>query len=225
MAASISVSDFIGHSAWGKKLGADQLARVRSAARAIDVQKDDYLVRAGDQAEHWVGLMDGLVVQQVTNEAGRVTVLTVGCPGTWFGEGTLMKHGRWQYDAVARRETHAVLIPYATFHWLGDTSLAFNQFIARLLNERLSHYMGLLASERLTQVDQRMARILASLFDPDLYPGRARLLRMNQSDIALLAGMSRQRANEALQKLQDEGLVEVARYGVRVMNLEALRTY
>jgi len=110
MAASISVSDFIGHSAWGKKLGADQLARVRSAARAIDVQKDDYLVRAGDQAEHWVGLMDGLVVQQVTNEAGRVTVLTVGCPGTWFGEGTLMKHGRWQYDAVARRETHAVLI-------------------------------------------------------------------------------------------------------------------
>jgi len=48
---------------------------------------------------------------------------------------------------------------------------------------------------------------------------------MNQSDIALLAGMSRQRANEALQKLQDEGLLEVARYGVRVMNLEALRTY
>ena len=86
-----------------------------------------------------------------------------------------------------------------------------------MLNERLSHYMGLLANERLTTSAQRLAHVLASLYDPDLYPNRPAMLPMSQSDIALLSGMSRQHANAALQKLQTQGLLEVGRSGVRVM--------
>lgn len=218
-------SPFIRESTWGRRLGAAQLHQVVAAASADVVPREGHLVRAGEPARHWVGIEDGLVVQQVCNESGKPTALTAACAGTWFGEGTLMKRGCWQYDAIAKRESRVVLIPLATFDWLRGESLPFNQFIARLLNERLSHYMGLLANERLTHPDQRIAHVLASLFDPDLYPSRPSLLRLSQADFALLAGMSRQRTNAALQRLQEAGLVQLRRAGLEVPDVQALRAY
>jgi CRP/FNR family cyclic AMP-dependent transcriptional regulator len=216
---------FICGSAWGKHLEPHDLARVLAAVRLIDVLEGQYVVHAGESAEYWVGLVDGLVVQQVSSENGRLATLTCIGPGAWFGEGTLMKQGSWQYDAVARQNCHAVLVPRSVFNWLLETNLAFNRFLARLLNERLSHYMGLFANERLTSSVQRLAHVLASLYDPDLYPNRSAMLPMSQSDIALLSGMSRQHANAALQKLHVQGLLEVGRYGVQVLDVVALRQY
>jgi hypothetical protein len=58
--------------------------------------------------------------------------------------------------------------------------------------------MGLLANERLTSAPQRIAHVIASLYDPDLYPDRPALLAISQADFALLSGMSQQHANAAL---------------------------
>ena len=219
------VSDYIRNSAWGRCLNADDLAYAADNARSVVVAAGAHVVHCGEKAAFWVGLMDGVVVQQVTSDAGRVTALTCACDGTWFGEGTLMKQANWQYDAIAKRESRIALLPSKTFDGLLRNSLAFNQFIARLLNWRLSHYMGLLANERLTNSDQRIAHVLASLFDADLYPGRSPLLRMSQGDIALLCGVSRQHANGALQLLQSRGLIQIGRTGVQVLDVEALRLY
>lgn len=216
---------FIRSSVWGRRLDPRDLARVLASVRRAEVTAGHCLVRAGEPAEYWVGLVDGLVVQQVSSEDGRLATLTCVGPGAWFGEGTLMKRASWQYDALARQDCRVVLVPRSVFDWLLDSSLAFNHFVNRLLNERLSHYMGLLANERLTSSTQRLAHVLASLFDPDLYPNRSDLLAMSQTDIALLAGMSRQHANAALHKLQDEGHVAVGRSGVRVLDVAALRRY
>jgi CRP-like cAMP-binding protein len=223
--ASEDLDAFVRTSAWGRSLGTKDLDLVLDSARSTWFKDGEYLVRAGDPATHWIGLIEGLAVQQVTSPDGNHTVLTAAFTGVWFGEGTLMRHARWQYDAVARRQTHAAFIPIETFHWLMDTSLAFNRFIAHLLNARLSHYMGLLANERLTSVEARMAHMLASLYDPHLYPNRPALLRIGQADLALLSGMSRQRANAALQRLEAKGLIERQRVGVTVLDLKGLADY
>jgi len=216
---------FVRQSAWGLHLQQSDLARVLASVRNVHITAGHCLVREGDPAEYWVGLVDGLVVQQVSDASGRVATLTCVSPGSWFGEGTLMKRGCWQYDALARQACDVVLVPRTVFNWLLDTNLGFSGFVARLLNERLSHYMGLLANERLTSSAQRLAHVLASLYDPDLYPNRPSTLPMTQADIALLSGMSRQHANGALRKLQAQGLLEVGRHGVRVIDVGALRRY
>lgn len=216
---------FIRESAWGRHLEPRDLDRVLASVRLVEVPAGHRVVQAGESAEFWVGLVEGLVVQQVSSENGRLATLTCVSPGAWFGEGTLMKHGQWQYDALARQPCRVALVPRSVFEWLMDTNLAFNRFLARLLNERLSHYMGLLANERLTSSAQRLAHVLASLYDPDLYPNRSTMLLVSQTDIALLSGMSRQHANAALHKLQEEGLLAVGRSGVRVLDVAALRRY
>ena len=71
--------------------------------------------------------------------------------------------------------------------------------------------------------DVRVARSLAGLFNPVLYPGVGDVLRITQQELAYLAGLSRQRVNEALQALQTMRLIEVTYGGVRILDLDGLR--
>jgi CRP/FNR family transcriptional regulator, cyclic AMP receptor protein len=50
-------------------------------------------------------------------------------------------------------------------------------------------------------------------------------LSISQEEIGLLTGISRQRANQALQKLEHEGLLTLEYGGVRVLDVERLRKY
>jgi CRP/FNR family transcriptional regulator, cyclic AMP receptor protein len=70
----------------------------------------------------------------------------------------------------------------------------------------------------------RVARSLAALFNPVLYPGVGELLRITQQELAYLVGLSRQRVNEALTALATQGVIRVEYGGLRVLSLAALRS-
>ncbi len=70
-----------------------------------------------------------------------------------------------------------------------------------------------------------MARCLASLFDPALYPRTSSFVQLSQEEIGLLAAVSRQRANEALHELAGRGLLRVEFGGVTVLDVPGLRGY
>ncbi|MFY7873225.1 MAG: Crp/Fnr family transcriptional regulator, partial [Limnohabitans sp.] len=114
-------------------------------------------------------------------------------------------------------------LPADTFHWLVDHSLGFNRFIMHQLNERLGQFIAAREADRLNNPESRVARSLAGLFNPVLYPGVGDVLRITQQELAYLAGLSRQRVNEALQALQAMRLIEVTYGGVRILDLDGLR--
>ena len=72
--------------------------------------------------------------------------------------------------------------------------------------------------------DLRVARSLAALFNPVLYPAVGQILRITQQELAYLVGLSRQRVNEALASLEAQGMIRVEYGGVRVLALDALRS-
>ena len=92
------------------------------------------------------------------------------------------------------------------------------------LNERLGQFIAAREIDRLGSPDLRVARSLASLCNPVLYPGVGEVLRITQQELAYLVGLSRQRVNEALATLERLGLVQIQYGGVRMIDLEALRT-
>jgi DNA-binding XRE family transcriptional regulator len=77
----------------------------------------------------------------------------------------------------------------------------------------------------MTNPNIRVARSLAALFNPVLYPGLGAVLRITQQELAYLVGLSRQRVNEALTTLTRAGAIDVEYGGLRVNNLQALRTH
>ena len=146
-------------------------------------------------------------------------------PGAWFGEGTLLKREPYRYNIEVLRRSSVAGLPVDDFHELLDRSIAFNRFVLNQLNERLGQFIAARETDRQGDPDTRVARNLAALFHPVLYPGVGGVLRITQQELGFLVGLSRQRVNEALRALQGAGLIRIEYGGVRVLDLAALRTY
>jgi CRP/FNR family cyclic AMP-dependent transcriptional regulator len=92
------------------------------------------------------------------------------------------------------------------------------------LNERLGQFIAAREIDRLANPDVRVARNLAALFNPVLYPGVGQVLRITQQELGYLVGLSRQRVNEALATLEAQGAIRVEYGGLRILDLQALRS-
>jgi CRP/FNR family cyclic AMP-dependent transcriptional regulator len=158
------------------------------------------------------------------NAEGQTMTFTGVPPGGWFGEGTALKREVYRYNIQALRKSVVAGLPVDTFHWLLDHSIGFNRFVMNQLNERLGQFIAAREIDRLNNPDVRVARSLASLFNPVLYPGVGEVLRITQQELAYLVGLSRQRVNEALAALQARELIRVEYGGLRVLNLAGLRS-
>jgi len=211
--------------AWLGALQHDERERALSDLKVVQVSAGELLCRVGRPATYWFGVIDGLLKMSNDTAMGIPITFTGIPPGGWFGEGTVFKREAYRYNIQALRRSVVAGLGVETFHWLLDRSIPFNRFITQQLNERLGQFIGAREIDRMTDADGRVARSLAALFHPVLYPGVGGLLRITQQELGYLVGLSRQRVNEALQALQTAGLIGVEYGGVRVHDLEALRGF
>jgi CRP/FNR family cyclic AMP-dependent transcriptional regulator len=188
-----------------------------------DALPGDYVCRVGRPVTYWFGVVEGLLKMSNDNADGGTMTFAGLPPGGWFGEGTAVKREPYRYNVQALRKSVVAGLPIDTFHWLLDHSLGFNRFVMHQLNERLGQFIAAREIDRLGSPDARVARSLAALFNPTLYPGVGQVLRITQQELAYLVGLSRQRVNEALAALQARGVIRVEYGGVRVLDLQALR--
>jgi CRP/FNR family cyclic AMP-dependent transcriptional regulator len=219
------LKELLRQTSWAKLLTAEQLARVEADTTEQFVPKGAYVCRKGEVVDSWIGVLDGLVKMNNQSADGKAVTFAGVPSGGWLGEGTLLKQERRKYDITALRDSRIARVPASTFMWLLDNSLPFTRFLLIQLNERLGQFIGLVEVDRLLDVDTRVARCLAALFNPHLYPGTDTLLQISQEEIGYLSGASRQRANQALQVLEKEGLLKVDYGGVQILDLEGLRRF
>lgn len=223
--ADISLKEAVRAANWAQLLDADQLARVEADTVEAFVPKGGFVCRKGEPAEYWIGVISGMVKMNNFSASGKAMTFIGVPPGSWFGEGSLLKNEIRKYDTMALRDTRVARLPASTFHWLLDTSLPFTRFLLMQLNERLGQFIGMVENDRLLNLNTRVARCLASMFNSHLYPGVDTLVQLSQEEIGLLSGSSRQRANQALQVLEKQGLLRLDYGGIRVLDLDGLRRY
>jgi CRP-like cAMP-binding protein len=190
-----------------------------------DAQPGDLVCRFGKAPTYWFGVVEGLLKMSTDNEQGYSVTFTGLPSGGWFGEGTALKRESYRYNVQALRNTTVAGLPLETFHLLLDKSIGFNRFVMNQLNERLGQFIAAREIDRLANPDVRVARNLAALFNPVLFPGVGEVLRITQQELAYLVGLSRQRVNVALNALQQAQWIRLEYGGVRVLNLTALRSH
>lgn len=212
-------------SVWGRTLAPAELDRVVATTAERQFAAGDYVCRKGETVQHWIGIVEGLVKMAGLSAGGKLTTFTGLPAGAWFGEGSLLKDEPRRYDAVALRDSRIALMPRATFEWLLDTSIAFNRFLLVQLNERLGQFIGQVEHDRLLDVEARVARCLAAMYNPHLYPDTGADLALSQEEVGYLSGVSRQRVNAALKALERAGLLRIEYGGIVVLDLPGLRSY
>jgi CRP-like cAMP-binding protein len=210
---------------WLNRLQPPEYARAVDQIIVGDAHPGDFVCRVGRPVTYWFGVVEGLLKMSTDSAQGRTVTFTGVPPGGWFGEGTVLKREIYRYNIQPLRASVVAGLPVDTFHWLLDHSIGFNRFVMSQLNERLGQFIAARESDRLDSPDTRVARSLAALFNPVLYPGVGQVLRITQQEFAYLVGLSRQRVNEALSALEGQGAINVEYGGVRVLDLEALRSH
>ncbi len=210
---------------WLAQLTPEESSHALDVLRVVTVDTGELLCRVGRPVTYWFGVVDGLLKMSNDSAVGMPITFTGVPPGGWFGEGTVLKNECYRYNIQALRKSVVAGIPAASFHWLLDRSIGFNRFVMQQLNERLGQFIAAREIDRLVHPDARVARSLAALFHPVLYPGVGELLRITQQELGYLVGLSRQRVNEALNALQAAGVIRIEYGGVRVLDLETLRRY
>ena len=209
---------------WLGLLLPDERDRAIEGLQLGDAQPGDFVCRVGRPVTYWFGVVEGLLKMSTDNAQGQTMTFTGVPPGGWFGEGTALKREPYRYNIQALRKSVVAGLPVDTFHWLLDHSIGFNRFVMNQLNERLGQFIAAREIDRLNNPDVRVARSLAALFNPVLYPGVGEVLRITQQELAYLVGLSRQRVNEALATLEAQGTIRVEYGGLRVLDLPALRS-
>ena len=218
-----STSELVGIP-WLDLLTPHERDKAITALRVGNAAAGDFVCRIGRPVTYWFGVVEGLLKMSSDNDQGMTMTYTGVPPGGWFGEGTALKREPYRYNIQALRKSVVAGLPVDTFHWLLDHSIGFNRFVMNQLNERLGQFIAAREIDRLNNPDVRVARSLAALFNPVLYPGVGEILRITQQELAYLVGLSRQRVNEALTTLQAQGTIRVEYGGLRVLDLDALRS-
>lgn len=213
------------HAAWFELLDDSQQERVVNNINTAKVYSGTIIEHTGVVANAWIGIMDGLVKVSVGNADGKLASLTGVPAGGWIGEGSLLKHEARKYDVIALRDSTIAKLRGETFYWLLDNSIAFNRYLLHQLNERVAQFIGKAEYDRLLAPDARVARCLAELFNPLLYPGNSLRLDITQQEIGYLARISRQRTNQALRSLEQAKLLRIEYGAVQVLDLEGLRKF
>jgi CRP-like cAMP-binding protein len=220
-----SLADLLEASPWVRTVEAPLRARIESEAMTRAVPSGGLVCRKGEPVQHWIGVIDGLVKMANVSADGKPTSFTGIPSGGWFGEGSLLKDEPRRYDIVALRDSLIAYVPRSVFMALLDSSVAFNRFLLLQLNERLGQFIGMVEHGRLLGPDARLARSLAGLFNPTLYPSIGPALPLSQEEMGQLVGLSRQRVNQALKTLEQAGLLRVDYGGITVLDLEGLRNF
>ena len=210
---------------WLKLLDGAQRERAVTTLEVADAEPGERLCRIGRPANFWFGVVDGLLKMNNDDSLGAAVTFTGIPPGGWFGEGTLLKREVYRYNIQALRPSVVAGLPIDSFHALLGGSIAFNRFVLDQLNERLGQFIAARETDRIHDPDERVARNLAALFHPTLYPGVGNWLRITQQELGYLVGLSRQRVNQALHRLGGEGLIRIEYGGLRVLDLAGLRRF
>lgn len=173
-----------------------------------------YLGRRGEIPAAWYGLVDGVVKSSVVSADGRASTLGGILPGSWFGEGGLLRSKPRHSDYVALRDSRVAILGLDDFLHLLHTQAVFKDFILMQLAERLHYFMNQMGNARLMKTPARVAHTLCGLMHPLNNPLGQPWLPISQEELATIAGVSRQRCNHALAQMQKQGWISISYGGI-----------
>lgn len=174
-----------------------------------------YVVRSGD-----------LRVTREHSDGRAIALATLG-PGDFFGELAMLDGGTRSASIETLSEVDLLALPAADMRRViaDHGELAAKLIVA--LTRRLRETNERLSRQSFQTVPSRVAGVLDRLLAQESIPARRDgiTVRMNQADLAQLAGTSRESVSRFLATLERAGVVRVGRGRVTVLEPSRLRAY
>ncbi|MGN6457434.1 MAG: cyclic nucleotide-binding domain-containing protein, partial [Achromobacter mucicolens] len=121
---------------WYKGLPELERDVVRAELRTVSLASGEYLFSAGSRSPGWYGVVEGLVKWSSPGTDGRTLSLAGFSTGSWFGEATMIRRERFEYEVVALRPSRIVILPRDTCERLWNNNIEFTKALMTHLAQR-----------------------------------------------------------------------------------------
>ena len=205
-------------------LDEDDRRALLATTRVRRFGRGEVVVHEGDPADSLHLVESGRLAVRVTTPSGERATLNLLGPGQYFGELSLLD-GRTPIrtaSIVALEPSATRSLSASAFRELRQRHRAAERFLLALLARRVEELSGRVVEVMYDGLDRRVHRRLlelAALYD-DGKP--AVVITLTQELLAELVGGTRPSINQVLQRLADQGIVELGRGRITVLDRRAL---
>jgi CRP/FNR family cyclic AMP-dependent transcriptional regulator len=210
MADTLPVTDVLARSTLFEALTPQERLELANEMRGLVLEPGQTLFCRGDPGKDIYLVIEGRMRFSVLSTEGRELSFSHAVPGDIFGEIAALDGGSRSADAMAISRVRLKVLLQSTLHKLLATNARAALAAIKLLCERLRDVSEHFEAVALHPVDVRLARLLLdNLADKRVTRvGQESLsLEITQSELGLLIGTTRQRANAALMALEKTGAI------------------
>lgn len=202
-------------------LSDEEIGRLAAAVRDRTYPRNSVILFEDDPGDALYVVVGGQVKVVLIGEDGREVILAVFGPGDFFGEMALIDDEPRSAHVIAMEDAELLVLRRDDFHRALDEYPRIALGLLRALSRRLRRADDKIGALVLLDVLGRVARVLVELADEG--DGMMVTRRVTHHTIAQMVGSSRETVSRTMRDLAEQGLIEVTRQGIRIVDRAALR--
>jgi CRP/FNR family transcriptional regulator, cyclic AMP receptor protein len=179
--------------------------------RSVFLVAEQTLFLAGDEGDGCYRVEDGLLKASLGAPNGGERILAILGPGSVVGELSMIDGAPRSASVTALRDSTLCFVNQADFDAIGKSNPEIYRDVMKVLARRLRDTNNVLAASSFLAANGRVAGALLSLaeaFGKDVGNGRILIgQRVNQSDLAAMAGLARENVSRVLKDWTEHGIL------------------
>lgn len=187
--------------------------------------RNELIFSQGDRGDGLYIVAEGHVRISRENVSGDEVIITLHEPGEYFGELALFDDEPRSASATAEERTAVLFLSRSIFREFLENHPAALFSCLQVVVRQLRRCTDLVDELALMDVRSRLARRLLSLDQGGMLEGADNTFRLTQQHLAHMTGATRESVNKHLNALVDEGIVQLWRGRIRILDREALEEY
>jgi len=186
---------------------------------------DERIFSRGDPPSGLFAALEGGVRVSSMAVEGKEVLLTVVDPPAWFGEIAVFDGLERTHDATAEGETLVLQVPQPALDALLTADPRYWRDLALLITHKLRLTFVVLEEAATLPIAVRLARRILQMAEGygEWHDRKSRVVSVKQEQLAAMLAISRQTANQALKKLEAQGIVRLTYGVIEIVDHEGLK--
>lgn len=199
-------------------------SKMLSSKRQITVETGETPFTFNDTQKFFYFILSGKIkISQINTETSKEQTTQLLTRGDMFDVVTLLDGEFHEYIATALETTQMIQVPIASVRERIDNDPEFNRFFFPYLGKQMRNLENLAVDLSLYDVYQRLLRLIARNVQHTEDGLELHLINdLSHEELAALVGTVRKVLNRNLQKLKQDGIVNIERKKLTLRDIEAL---
>ena len=201
-----------------------KLPRISKNQRKVFFKKGEDPLNSGETDKYFYFIMSGKIkIYQIDFHSSKEQTLYMLSRGDMFDVVSLLDGGENIYISEVLEDAELIRLPFADVQSMILEDSSFRQFFYSYLAKQLRSMEDLAVSLSFYDVYQRVLQLFSKFtYFKDDKPTLKIIDNLKHDDIASMIGSVRKVVNRAIQRLKDDGIIEVSRKKIYLKDFQKL---